>query len=211
MCYLSEMWDVDCALTVTLAANIKASTSWPFPARPPCWTRCLTKRRNKRRKSTDQALVFDVRCAVGPRAKTTTGFAVVVTNGIRSTREESVQRVFTTGLQLSVCRALAGRCIRIGMGGDSSAVRRLSSSPDPKIQRSVLYRNCEAPGSIPIVITTQFIPTELLTPAQFIASGPWRNWHTQLPQEQPLCGGSTPTGPTRIPLLFDNSRRVGRR
>jgi hypothetical protein len=47
---------------------------------------------------------------------------------------------------------------------------------------------CEAPASISIVITTQSIPTELLTPAQFIASGPWRNWHTQLPQEQPFCG-----------------------
>ncbi len=35
------------------------------------------------------------------------------------------------------------------------------------------------------------------------SSGPWRNWHTQLPQEQPFVG-SNPTGPTRIPLFFDN-------
>ena len=53
---------------------------------------------------------------------------------------------------------------------------------------SMLHWVCEAPASISIVITTQSIPTELLTPAQFIASGPWRNWHTQLPQEQPSCG-----------------------
>ena len=79
----------------------------------------MTKRRNKRRKSKDQALVFDVRCAVGPRAKLTTGFAVVVTSGIRSTREESVRHVFITGLRLSVCRALAGRYTLNGMRGDA--------------------------------------------------------------------------------------------
>ena len=41
----------------------------------------------------------------------------------------------------------------------------------------MLNRLCEAPASISIVITTQSIPTEFLTPAQFLASGPWRNWH----------------------------------
>jgi hypothetical protein len=59
------------------------------------------------------------------------------------------------------------------------------------------------PASISIVITTQSIATELSTPAQFLASGPWRNWHTQLPQEQPFVG-SNPTRPTRIPLFLDN-------
>jgi hypothetical protein len=52
----------------------------------------------------------------------------------------------------------------------------------------MLHSLSEAPASISIVITTQSIPTELLTPAQFLASGPWRNWYTQLPQEQPFCG-----------------------
>jgi hypothetical protein len=68
------------------------------------------------------ALVFDARCVAGPRAKTTTGFVVVVTSGIPSTREESVRRVFTSGRQPNVCPALAGHCILIGMRGDSSAL-----------------------------------------------------------------------------------------
>ncbi len=70
---------------------------------------------------TVQALVFDARCVAGPRVKTTTGFAVVATSGIRSTREESVRRVFTSGRLPNVCRALAGHCILIGTRGDSSA------------------------------------------------------------------------------------------
>src|SRR5579864_1213712 len=71
-----------------------------------------------------------------------------------------------------------------------------------------LPRRCEAPASISIVITTQSIPTELLTPAQFIASGPWRNWHTQLPQEQPFCGFNSHRA-YQNPLFFDNSTESG--
>ena len=71
---------------------------------------------------TVQVLVFDARCVAGPRVKATTGFAVVGTSGIRSTRVESARSVFTSGRQPNACRALAGHCILIGMRGDPSAV-----------------------------------------------------------------------------------------
>jgi hypothetical protein len=39
-------------------------------------------------------------------------------------------------------------------------------------------------------------------------AAPARNWHTYLPQEQPFVGSNL-TGPTRIPLFFDNSTESG--
>lgn len=54
----------------------------------------------------------------GRRAKMTSGLAVVATSGIRSIREESVLRAFTSGHLPSAFRALAGRFMRIGMHGD---------------------------------------------------------------------------------------------
>jgi hypothetical protein len=50
--------------------------------------------------------------------------------------------------------------------------------------------NHEALASITVITTTQSIPTELLNLCPFFIEfpGPWRNWHTQLPQGQPFCG-----------------------
>ena len=74
----------------------------------------------------------------------------------------------------------------------------------------MLHRLYEAPASVSIVITTQSIPTELLTPAQFIAFGPWRNWHTQLPQEQPFYGFNSHRAYQKFCRSLKIQRRVGR-
>ena len=52
------------------------------------------------------------------------------------TREESVRRVFITGLRLSVCRALAGRCILNRMRGD--AVRACEHAGVFEMARSII-------------------------------------------------------------------------
>ena len=57
----------------------------------------------------------------------------------------------------------------------------------PSRCRSIPSKLWIALWRISIVIATRSIPTELLTPARFLASCSWRNWHTQLPQEQPSC------------------------
>ena len=60
-------------------------------------------------------------CGWSPR-KETAGLAPAATSGIRSIREECVQRAFISGLRPSASRAVGGRRIRIGMRSDRTPV-----------------------------------------------------------------------------------------
>ena len=63
---------------------------------------------------------------------------------------------------------------------------------------------------VSIVIATQSIPTELLIPAQFLKAFQARGGTgiRSCLKSSPFVG-STPTGPTRILLFFDNSTESG--
>jgi hypothetical protein len=53
-----------------------------------------------------------------------------------------------------------------------ACVGKRSEKMSACVHHFVLHSSYEAPASVAIVITTQSIPTQLLTPAHFIASGP---------------------------------------
>jgi hypothetical protein len=86
-----------------------------------CWTRNLIKRRAMIRRDRASAVHF----AAGHRAKKVCGIAAAATPGIRAIPAEFVPPAFTSGLQRSAFRALAGRCIQIGMRSNCSCVGAL--------------------------------------------------------------------------------------
>jgi len=75
----------------------------------------------------------------GRLVKTTLGLVAAATSGTRSIREEFALPVFTSGLRLSVFRAVAGRCIRIGMRGEPGEVESFPVLRD----KSEQLRYCE--------------------------------------------------------------------
>jgi hypothetical protein len=95
--------------------NCGHNTGACMPSRTPSRLFLLIASLSKRKPLPPPAPASGARSVVGRPARTTSGLAPAATSGIRSTQEECVPPVFTSGLQHSVSRVPGGRRISIGI------------------------------------------------------------------------------------------------